>query len=44
MGTPVETGVEIRPFEVEIAAEAVDDLRERVAATRWPTKELVPER
>jgi pimeloyl-ACP methyl ester carboxylesterase len=41
MGTPVETGVEIRPFEVAIAGEALDDLRQRVEATRWPTKELV---
>src|SRR5262245_47118224 len=43
MSTPVETGVEIRPFEVEIAGEALDDLRQRVEATRWPTKELVPD-
>jgi pimeloyl-ACP methyl ester carboxylesterase len=41
MSTPVETGVEIRPFEVEIAGETLDDLRQRVEATRWPTKELV---
>ena len=41
MSTPVETGVEIRPFEVEIAGETLDDLRRRVEATRWPTKELV---
>jgi len=31
----------IRPFEVEIADEALDDLRRRLAATRWPTAELV---
>jgi pimeloyl-ACP methyl ester carboxylesterase len=43
MSTPVETGVEIRPFEVEIPGEALDDLRQRVEATRWPTKELVPD-
>src|SRR5215471_5870288 len=43
MSTRVETGVEIRPFEVEIAGEALDDLRQRVEATRWPTKELVPD-
>src|SRR5215831_18426105 len=41
MSTPVETGVEIRPFEVEIAGEALDNLRQRVEATRWPSKELV---
>src|SRR5215471_16759233 len=43
MSTPVETGVEIRPFEVEIAGEALEDLRGRVEATRWPTDELVPD-
>jgi pimeloyl-ACP methyl ester carboxylesterase len=41
MSTPVETGVEIRPFEVEIGGNALDDLRQRVEATRWPTQELV---
>jgi pimeloyl-ACP methyl ester carboxylesterase len=31
----------IRPFRVHIPAEALNDLRERLTATRWPTKELV---
>jgi pimeloyl-ACP methyl ester carboxylesterase len=31
----------VRPFELEIAAESLDDLRRRLAATRWPSKELV---
>ena len=31
----------IRPFQVEFPDEAVDDLRRRVAATRWPEKETV---
>jgi pimeloyl-ACP methyl ester carboxylesterase len=31
----------IRPFRVRIPAEALNDLRERLAGTRWPTKELV---
>jgi pimeloyl-ACP methyl ester carboxylesterase len=43
MSTPVEIGVEIRPFEVAIAGEALDDLRQRVEATRWPSQELVPD-
>src|SRR5271169_5440894 len=30
------TDGEIRPFQVEIPAEALEDLRRRVAATRWP--------
>ncbi|HEY7561054.1 MAG TPA: epoxide hydrolase [Gaiellaceae bacterium] len=40
----VETTTEIRPFHVEVPAEQLDDLRRRIAATRWPTKELVPDR
>jgi pimeloyl-ACP methyl ester carboxylesterase len=31
----------IRPFEVEISDEALDDLRRRIAATQWPEKETV---
>jgi pimeloyl-ACP methyl ester carboxylesterase len=31
----------IRPFRVDIHGESLSDLRERLAATRWPTKELV---
>ena len=44
MTTTVETGTEIRPFHVEFSHEAIDDLRGRLAATRWPTKELVADR
>ncbi|MGH3042798.1 MAG: epoxide hydrolase family protein, partial [Gaiellaceae bacterium] len=40
----VETTTEIRPFHVEIPQEQLDDLRRRIAATRWPSKELVPDR
>ena len=32
---------EIRPFNVEIPQEQLDDLRRRVAATNWPEKETV---
>src|SRR4029453_7856191 len=42
--TTVETGTEIRPFEVEIHQEQIDDLRRRIATTRWPSKELVDDR
>ena len=35
---------DIRPFRVDIPDEALKDLRERIALTRWPTKELVPDR
>ncbi len=34
----------IRPFEVDIPQEDLDELRRRIAATRWPTKELVDDR
>jgi pimeloyl-ACP methyl ester carboxylesterase len=44
MSSSVETTTEIKPFHVEIPEEQLDDLRRRVAATRWPTKELVPDR
>ena len=44
MSTTVETGTVIRPFHVEFAEEQIDDLRRRIAATRWPTKELVDDR
>jgi hypothetical protein len=33
--------VTIRPFHVEFAQEEIDDLRRRVAATRWPEQETV---
>ena len=39
--TGVETASEIRPFHVEFPEEELDDLRRRIAATRWPSKELV---
>jgi pimeloyl-ACP methyl ester carboxylesterase len=36
--------VDIQPFTVEIAQADIDDLRRRVLATRWPTRELVDDR
>ena len=35
---------EIRPFRVDMPEEAIADLRRRIAATRWPSKELVADR
>ncbi len=35
---------EIRPFQVEVPQADLDDLRQRIAATRWPTRELVDDR
>jgi hypothetical protein len=34
----------IRPFQVDIPDEALEDLRRRIAATRWPSRELVADR
>ena len=34
----------IRPLRVQIPDEALADLKRRIAATRWPTKELVKDR
>ena len=44
MSSTVDTAVEIRPFNIEIPEEQIDDLRRRVAGTRWPSKELVTDR
>src|SRR3954449_2504229 len=42
--TTVEQRAGIRPFHVEVPEEALADLRRRIAATRWPSRELVPDR
>src|SRR4030095_13763887 len=34
----------IRPFKVQVSQAALDDLRRRIAATRWPDKETVADR
>src|SRR5688572_25512925 len=34
----------MRPFQAKVSDEALADLRRRIAATRWPTKELVKDR
>ena len=39
--TTGEIATAIRPFHVEFSQERIDDLRRRIAATRWPSKELV---
>ena len=35
---------EIRPFRVDVSDQAVADLRQRIAARRWPSRELVADR
>ncbi|MGF7237155.1 MAG: epoxide hydrolase family protein [Frankia sp.] len=41
---PMPGGNDIRPFQAEMTEEAINDLRHRIAATRWPSKELVTDR
>jgi hypothetical protein len=41
MSTAIETAIE---FQVEIPEEKIAELRRRITATRWPTKELVDDR
>jgi pimeloyl-ACP methyl ester carboxylesterase len=38
------TATAIRPFKVNVAEDSLADLRRRLAATRWPSKELVADR
>jgi hypothetical protein len=46
MTTPDERSTEttIRPFRVDVPEEDLVELRRRIAATRWPHKELVEDR
>jgi len=44
MSSTVQTGIDVHPFQVEIPNEVLDDLGRRIAATRWPSKELVQDR
>ena len=39
-----ETHPAVRPFRIDVPEEDLDELRRRIAATRWPTKELVEDR
>ena len=39
MGTT--TGTTVRPFHIEFSQQALDDLRRRISATRWPERETV---
>jgi pimeloyl-ACP methyl ester carboxylesterase len=42
--TPATATADIRPFQVNVPQADLDNLLERVAATRWPSKELVADR
>src|SRR4029453_7258578 len=39
-----QAGAPIRPFRVDVPELALIDLRRRLAATRWPSRELVEDR
>jgi len=41
MSSTVQTATDIRSFHVNVSEDAVDDLRRRIVAARWPSKELV---
>jgi pimeloyl-ACP methyl ester carboxylesterase len=44
MSSTVDTATEIRSFHIDIPQDEIDELGRRIAATRWPTKELVNDR
>jgi pimeloyl-ACP methyl ester carboxylesterase len=44
MSTAVQASTAIRPFHLDNLDEKIDDLRRRITATRWPTRELVADR
>jgi len=41
---PATQDTTVRPFRVEVPDQALDDVRRRIAATRWPSRELVTDR
>ena len=44
MSSTVETANELRPFHIDTPEEELAELRRRIAAVRWPSRELVPDR
>ena len=44
MSTAAQPSTDIRPFHIDIPEAKLEDLRRRIAATRWPSKELVADR
>jgi pimeloyl-ACP methyl ester carboxylesterase len=44
VSTIAESPAGIRPFQVELLDGQIADLRQRIEATRWPSKELVDDR
>jgi pimeloyl-ACP methyl ester carboxylesterase len=44
MTSPVGEGAAVRTFSIDVSEEDLANLRQRIAATRWPSKELVEDR
>jgi pimeloyl-ACP methyl ester carboxylesterase len=44
MSASTRAATDIRPFHLDIPGAKLDDLRARIGATRWPSKELVADR
>src|SRR6476620_5971328 len=44
MEATASTATEIRPFAVDVPQDDLDELRRRILATRWPSRELVDDR
>src|SRR5688572_28623894 len=44
MTSAAETAIDIRPFQVETPEQELAELRRRIEATRWPSKERVEDR
>jgi pimeloyl-ACP methyl ester carboxylesterase len=44
MSSTLDTGVDITPFRVDVPEEQIADLRRRISAVRWPSRELVADR
>ena len=42
--TNASAETEVRPFRIDIPEREIEELRRRIHATRWPTKELVADR
>ena len=44
MSAATQASTDVRPFRLDIPEEKLDDLRKRIGATRWPSKELAADR
>jgi pimeloyl-ACP methyl ester carboxylesterase len=44
LSAATQASTDVRPFRLDIPEEKLDDLRKRIGATRWPSKELAADR